>query len=90
MPRCIDADLLMEKIRKCKIEVTNCGILYHAGDVQSIINNMPTVVPTDREIAVKIFDDINTCCITKVVNRGEVIWDLSEKFANVKKKYIGE
>ena len=41
MPRYIDAEKLIKKIRKCKFEITACGIMYHAGSVQSAINFAP-------------------------------------------------
>lgn len=41
MARYIDADALMEKIRKCEFELTGRGIVYPAGDVQSAIYWQP-------------------------------------------------
>ena len=41
MARYIDADALMEKIRRCEFDITGRGIVYDAGEVQSIINFMP-------------------------------------------------
>ena len=47
MARYIDADELMEKIKKCEFDITGCGIMYDAGGVQSAINTQRTadVVP---------------------------------------------
>ena len=42
MPRYIDADALIEKIRRCEFDITGRGIVYDAGEVQSFINFMPT------------------------------------------------
>lgn len=42
------------------------------------------------EVAREIFKEIEKCTIQKVVRDGEVIFDSTEQFAKIKKKYIGE
>ena len=58
MARYIDADAMMEKIRKCKFEITGCGIVYDAGEVQSVIRHMPTadVVPKSESLPLDVHE----------------------------------
>ena len=42
------------------------------------------------EVAREIFEEIDKCTIRKVVRNGEVLYDFSERFDELKKKYTGE
>lgn len=99
MARYIDADALIEEMQDCKY-ATPCND-YQRGVNASIdihttgIKHMPgaDVAPKSEvervrtEVARKIFEEINKCVITKVIKDGEVIFDRSEQFAELKKKY---
>ncbi len=42
------------------------------------------------EVAREIFEEIEKCTVRKVVHDGKVVFDTSERFAELKKKYTGE
>jgi hypothetical protein len=91
MARYIDADALMEKIRKCEFELTGRGIVYPAGDVQSAIYWQPTADVAPRaEVAREIFEEleryiINHCYLAD--DDVDAIWKHIDK---LKKKYTEE
>ena len=79
MARYIDTDALMERIKRCKFDISGRGFVYHAGEVQSVIRNMPTAdVAPKSEVAREIFDEIENVLIreyTKIEESRERITD---------------
>lgn len=86
--RYIDADELMEKIKKCEFNITGCGIMYDAGGVQSAINTQRAADVSPRaEIAEQIFAEIYSY-LTPFPNRCALI--SLDALAELKKKYTGD
>lgn len=43
-----------------------------------------------ENLAREIFEEIERCTVQKVINQGKVLYDTTEQFAELKKKYTGE
>lgn len=96
MTRYIDADAAAElaRLTYCKgcnsyngVMCRTCGF----DDAMTFIDDFPGAdVAPKSEVAKDIFEEIKKCVVLKVIHNGEVLYDRTEQFAEVKKKYTEE
>ncbi len=103
MARYIDADKLIEHL---KDEIKACEPVFDGRangksvaygtelGLKSAISFAETLDTADvapkSEVAREIFEEIKGLYVTKVINDGEVVYDTTERFSAVRKKYTEE
>ena len=86
MARYIDADELRYKVKTETNPYGEPTLEYESGvKVLAMIDNAPK-----SEVAREIFEEIKRLYATKVIMDGEVVYDTTERFNAVRKKYTEE
>lgn len=82
MARYIDADELIAEYDRVHVGP--------AGGARKLMVDAPTADVVPRAEVEKIFEEIDKIVIRKVTHDGKIVYDVTDKYNELKKKYLGE